>query len=263
MTRHSARYLLSHFPLLWRVSLTELRSRYAGSVLGWGWAILTPLLFLSIYAVVYLVIFRVRVPGLAPAEYVLMIFSGLVPFLATSEALNNGVGAVVANRSALSNTVFPIDLAPAKAVVLSQVPTIVGFAVVLVALPIVGHLSWTVVLLPVVWLLHNLALIGLNWLLSLVNLVFRDLPNLVGLALMVVMVISPIAYTPDMVPAGLRGLFMLNPFAHFVVAYQSVLIFGRVPSLGDWGILGGISLGLFWLGGHFFSRAKRVLIDYV
>src|SRR5262245_54875470 len=120
--RHSAKGLVTHRWLLWPVRRNGLKSRYAGSVVGQGWAVLTPILLLGISGVVYLVIFRVQVPGLSPVQYVLMIFAGLVPFLMTSEALTLGVNSVVANRSVLNNTVFPIDLAPPKSVLLAQIP---------------------------------------------------------------------------------------------------------------------------------------------
>src|SRR5262249_12954536 len=96
----------------------------------------------GIYAVVYLVVLRVEVPGLSPVQYVLLIFAGLVPFLMTAEALTLGVTAVVANRSVLNNTVFPIDLAPAKSVLLAQMPMVVGLMTILVALGLTGTISW-------------------------------------------------------------------------------------------------------------------------
>ena len=260
---HSAKLMLSHRHVLWRVAVTELKSRHAGSILGTGWAILTPLAFVAIYAVVYLVIFKIRVTGLSSAQYVLMIFCGLVPFLMTSDALSGGVGAVAANRAVLANTVFPIDLAPVKAVLLSQVSMVVGFTIVLLALPFVGTVRWTLALLPLVWGLHVMGLIGLTWALSLVNLVFRDLPNLINLILLVVMIISPIAYAPDMVPEELRFLILLNPFAYFVLAYQQLVIFGRLPSPGTSLVIVGLSVALFSVGGYFFGRAKWVFVDYV
>jgi len=228
-----------------------------------GWAVLTPLLLLGIYAVVYLVVLRVEVPGLSPVQYVLLIFAGLVPFLMTAEALTLGVTAVVANRSVLNNTVFPIDLAPAKSVLLAQMPMVVGLMTILVALGLTGTISWAVLLLPVVWGLHVIALIGLTWILSLVNLVFRDLQNLIGLVLLVLMVVSPIVYTMDMVPPRLRPLVTLNPFAYFVTAYQVIVVFGRLPSWPHCLALVAMSVGIFAFGSYFFASAKRVLIDYV
>ncbi len=259
---HSGRYLFSHHRILWRVTKNELAARYAGSVFGIGWALLTPLVMIAIYAVVYLVIFQVQVPGLSPGRYVLFIFAGLVPFLMTSEALSTGVTSVIANRAVLTNTLFPIDLAPPKAVLLSQVTMMVGIGTILLALPFVGTLSWTLVLLPVVWGLHVMALTGAVWVLSLVGLVFRDLQNLVHLLLLIMIIASPIAYTPAMVPRGLMPLLIVNPFAYFVTAYQHVLVVGTLPRWWQTVVLLVMSVGLFALGGHFFARAKRALIDY-
>ena len=94
---HSGRYLLSHRGILWRVTRNELAARYAGSLIGMRWVILYPLVVIAIYAVVYLLIFRVQVPNLSPAQYVLHVIAGLSPFLMTSEALSAGVSSVVAN----------------------------------------------------------------------------------------------------------------------------------------------------------------------
>jgi lipopolysaccharide transport system permease protein len=260
---HSGQYLKTHHRLLWRITRNELTSRYAGSVFGLGWAVLTPLMMLGIYAIVYLLIFRVHVPGLSSGRYVLFIFSGLVPFLMTSEALSFGVVSVVANKAVLSNTVFPIDLAPAKAVLLSQITMVVGVAVILVAAIAGRTLPWTIVLLPVLWALHLMALTGLLWILSLINLVFRDLPNLINLAMMMIMVLSPIAYTPEMVPPSLKPVLLLNPMAYFVVAYQRTMILGTLPGPGSMLVLATMSVGLFVIGGYFFARVKPVFIDYV
>ena len=71
-------------------------------------------------------------PGSSAWEYVIFIFSGLVPYLMTAEALVTGVTSVIANKSVLNNTVFPIDLAPVKAVLTSQATMLVGMTVTLV-----------------------------------------------------------------------------------------------------------------------------------
>ena len=118
-------------------------------------------------------------------------------------------------------------------------------------------------LLPAVWLLNVLWLIGVNWFLGLLNVVFRDLQNLISSVLMIMFVVSPIAFTPDMVPSGTRALLALNPFAYFVVAYQQIIMLGIWPSLGHSIVLVVMSLGTFALGSWFFTRTKHVVIDYV
>ena len=259
---HSAKYLVSHFGLLLRVCRTELAARYAGSLFGVGWAVLAPLAILAVYAVVYLYIFAVRPTEMTPLQYVLYIFAGLVPFLMMAEALSGGVTAVVANKSVLNNTVFPIDLAPVKPVLMSQTISLVGFMTIIALLATTQRLVWTVILLPVVWASQLLFLIGVNWVISMIHVVFRDLQYVIGILLMIMLIASPIAYSPDMVPGSLKPLILLNPFAYFVIAYQHVLVLGTAPSFWEWTALFGLSMGAFGLGGWIFASGKRTLIDY-
>lgn len=245
-----------------RVTRSELTARFAGSVLGIGWAVLTPALLLTIYALVYLVIFRVRAPGLEPSEYVILIFCGLVPFLMTSESLMGGVISVTSNRAILSNTVFPIDLAPVKAVLLSQVTMVVGMAIVLASLLYLGKLHVYLAFVPVLWFLHVATLIGVIWILSLANLVLRDLQNLMGILVMLMMIISPIAYTPEMVPAAMKILLLANPMSYFIIAYQSLIVYGQLPAAHIVIAIAAMSVVSFGVGGWFFIRAKRALVDY-
>jgi lipopolysaccharide transport system permease protein len=261
--KHSAGYLVTHRGLLLRVARTELAARYAGSLLGLGWAILAPLSILGIYAAIYLVIFPFQPEGFSSGEYVLYIFCGLAPFLALAEAMSLGVGSVVANKSVLSNVIFPIDLVPAKAVLSAQVTMAVGMVILLVGTAATRTLSWTALLVPALWFLFALALIGLVWVLSLLNIVFRDLQNLVTMLLMILLIASPFAYTPEMVPDSLEWVILLNPFAYFVIGFQKLWVLGELPSLFQSTVILALSLGGFFAGGWFFARSKSVLIDYV
>lgn len=249
--------------MLIRATLGDLKTRYAGSLLGIGWSILTPFVLLVIYAVIYLVIFRVRVPNLTPVTYVLLIFSGLVPFLMTNEAITSAVSSIVANRAILANTVFPVDLLPVKSVLSSQITMLVGMLAILIGLIFIGDITWAVLLLPAIWFFHIIAIIGFAWILSLANLALRDISNIITLGMVVVMVTTPIAYTREMVPANLKFLLFLNPLAYFVLAYQDILVMGRVPEL--WTIIFIIvfSTGFFLLGGWVFHRMKQVMLEYV
>ncbi len=261
--KHSGSYLLSHLALLLRVTRSEITSRFAGSLLGIGWWALNPLLLLAVYATIYLLVLKVQAPNLSKSAYVVLIFTGIVPFLMSSEALLSGVSSVVANKAVLSNTVFPVDLVPIKVVLLSQVTMACGMTVVLIATLPLGRASFALVLFPAIWLLHIVFLVGLVWVLSLVNLVFRDLQNIMGIVTMYLMIASPIGYTPEMVPPSMKLLLTLNPLAHFIVAYQDIVVFGRLPGADQMVTLTVMSLTTFLVGGAFFARAKRTLIDYV
>jgi lipopolysaccharide transport system permease protein len=262
-SRHSGALLFTHRKLLLRVTRNELASRYAGSVLGLAWAIVSPALFLGIYAVVYLYIFRTRATGLTTSQYALYIITGLVPYIVTAEALSLGVSSVVANKSVLSNVVFPIDLVPPKAVALAQQTMVVGTAAVVVGSIVFGTMSWYLLLAPVIWALQTLTLIGAAWFLSLLNVLVRDLTHAIAIFLVIMLIASPIAYTPAMVPSKLKFILAANPFAYFVVAYQQVIVLDQPPTHRQIAGLVLIPVVFFGLGGWFFAKAKRALIDYV
>ena len=263
MRQRASRFLLTHRRQLWRTTRTEIHARYAGSLLGTSWIVLAPVLLLAIYGVVYLAIYGVDVEGMTSAEYMLYIFAGLVPYLTTAEALTQGANSIASNRSLLMNTVFPIDLAPVRAVLTALPIAVAGFSIILVGAAAVGTLHWTAALLPVVLMLQVLALIGLNWFLSLVAVVARDVLYVITIVLVMLLVLSPIAYTPSMVPSEWRFVLAINPFAWFVLAYQEILILGTVPRALLWVGIAVAGLGLFVAGDRFFSWGKRVAMDYV
>jgi lipopolysaccharide transport system permease protein len=249
--------------LLLRSVRTELSTRYAGSLLGVGWIVLTPALLLGVYGVVYLEVFKVRGPSMSSSQFILYIFAGLVPYLVTAEAIGASVGSVTSNTSMLSNSVYPMDLLPARAVLSAQPVMLVGLVVIVVGDIFVGSLSWTIVLVPIIWALQIIGLIGLAWLLALFHVVFRDLQNLIAVLLMVLLVASPIAYTPETVPDSARLLLYLNPFAYFVIAYQRTLVTGELPTLFESVMLVGCALGIFALGNRAFRGGRAFVTDNV
>ncbi len=260
---HPASYLPTHHRQLLRVARTDLRTRYAGSMLGVSWAFLTPVLMLAVNALVYSLVLKIAPANMSRLQYVLYIFSGLVPYIMTSEAVSQGVSSILSSRAVWSNTVFPVDLAPVKAVLLSQVTMTTGMTILLAIAVYTHGLSASLIALPLIWLLHVTALVGLNWIISMVNLIVRDLQNVIGFLMMMLMIGTPIAYTREMVPAELQFVVTFNPLAWFVRAYQETIALGRFPDATTFAVMGGIALAFFGLGGLFFSRVKPVMLDHV
>jgi lipopolysaccharide transport system permease protein len=241
---------------------SELRYRTAGTSFGLLWLVLTPLLLLTAYSIVYLVIFRVRPAHMTEIQYVAYLFCGLVPFLALSEAMLAGLGSLSASQALLSSTVFPAEILPLRAVIASQSGFAAGILLLLVAAIWVGKPTVFWLLLIPLAILQVLFAVGLAWILSITNLVLRDLQHVMSFVITLLMVLSPIAYTPEMLPAALRPLIWMNPFAYFVLAYQQLLMHGTPPSAWQMAALTGLGLGVYHLGYAFFSRMRSVVADY-
>lgn len=227
-----------------------------------GWSIIYPLIFLSLYAVVYILILRIKLQLFTPFEYVLLIFSGLIPFLGFSEALSTGVGSVISNRGLIKNTLFPIELIPVKAVLASSVTMMVGLVTLLAILFLRGHFHLTQLMIPIIIILQLIFTIGIVWLLSALNVFFQDLGQLIGIIVLFLMLVSPIAYTLDMVPESLLPLMYPNPLFYMIMLYRGSIIVNEIP----WDLFfmfSIISATTFAVGYYVFSRLKPLFADYV
>lgn len=243
--------------------LNDIRQRYVGSLLGVFWVFLFPMLQLCIYAGLYTVIFRVRVPGLSEWGYVLLVFSGLVPLLAFNEIITASTSSLSANRNLLLNTVFPAELIPLRAAISAHIPSVFGLGITFVLGLVLGRTGWEAfILVPIVWILLVMFSVGLGWLLSLLSLVAKDIQHGLSLITMLMIVLSPFAYTPEMVPQLLKPIIYLNPLSYFVMTFQQIICYGRWPDFIPFS--GAIALGVtsFVFGYLIFQKAKRVFFDY-
>ena len=241
----------------------DIRQRYVGSAFGSFWVFLFPIMQLGIYAGLYNFIFKVRVSGLNDMGYVLLVFSGLVPLMAFNESLTASTSSLSANKNLLLNTVFPAELIPLRAALSAHVTSLIGLAITLLLGFVLGRTSWqAIIFVPVFWVLLLMFSLGIGWMFSLFSLVARDIQHLLGLVMMLLFIMSPFAYTPDMVPVALRPIIYLNPLSYFVLTFQKLICYGTLPDPFD--ACGAIILGLgsFFGGFTVFQRAKYVFFDY-
>lgn len=241
----------------------DVRQRYTGSVFGSLWAVLYPLLNLGIYAALYTVVFKVRPAGLTEWGYVVLVFSGLVPLMAFNEALTAATSSLSSNKNLLLNTVFPAELIPLRAAIAAQVTSLIGLIITLILGFVLGRTSWQAILLvPVFWVLLLMFAMGIGWMFSLFSLVARDIQHGLGLVIMLLFVLSPFAYTPEMVPTTLKLFVYMNPLSYFVLTFQQLICYGTWPDLVP--ATGAVLLGLgsFFVGFSVFQRAKYVFFDY-
>jgi lipopolysaccharide transport system permease protein len=248
--------------VLLRTLRSEFRLKYAGSALGAAWYVLAPLMLMGLYAVVYLAIFKVRPASMTGTDYVLYVFSGLIPFLGFSDSLASGSASLARNKAVLLSTVFPAELAPLRAVCVSQGAAAVGLALTVTLALGLGKLSPALMLLPLVWLALALFVSGIVWVLALASLVIRDIQPALAIASLALLIASPIGYTPDMVPRALAPLLYLNPLSSYVISFQDIIVFGRAPDPVVLAMAVALGILSFSFGYWVFQKAKRVFFDY-
>jgi lipopolysaccharide transport system permease protein len=257
------RSIWRHRELLFGTLVVELRSTYAGSVLGLSWVVVAPLMLMIIYASVYLLIFRVTLPGLRPIDYVFLTSTGLAAFVTFGNSLGAGTNSVLRNKQVLLNAVFPAELLPVRAVLTACPPLVFGGLVLMALSPIFGQGGWKVLLVPVIALFQIMFMCGVAWILSLLTLLIRDIQHLIQYVTTVLLIVTPIGFTINMVPAGIALMVKLNPLAYYVLSYQALIVFDRWPEPKDMAVIVVMSTTTFLAGYWIFQKAKFAFYDYV
>src|SRR5579875_3248140 len=252
-----ARLLGRHRQVLAATTRVELEKRYSGSLLGRAWIVLYPVLWLAIYLFVYLVVFKVRYRSYSTLDYVVYIFSGLVPYIAVMEAVTAGVVSVKQNLHLVRNIILP-----ARAVGMALVSEVVGLAMLLALDLASGSGSPRLAVLPLALAIEATYLLGVAMFLAPLGVLFPDVGYFTNLLVLFVLFVSPIAFKPAALPVGYHFIVWANPVYYLLLPFR----LATLPATGwDWASLlaaGAIALVTYFVGAAFFARAKPHLVDY-
>jgi lipopolysaccharide transport system permease protein len=253
--------------LLWRLTQREVVGRYRGSLLGWGWSLLNPLLMLGVYTFVFSTVFKARWPDLQQAGslgFAVNLFAGLIVFNLFSECVGKAPTLVLNEPSYVTKVVFPLELLSAVAVGAAGFHACTSLLVLAVfKLIATGTIPTTALWLPLVWLPLVLGCLGLCWLLSALGVYLRDLPQLVSVGLSVLMFLSAVFYPISALPLRWQPLLLANPLVLVIEQTRRVLVRGEHPTLSY--LLLGIPAAVLAceLGFRLFQKARRGFADVI
>lgn len=251
--------------LIGNLTQRELKSRYKRSVLGWLWSLLNPASTLLIYTVVFGTILRIEPPVAGNGHtksFAIFLFAALVIWNFFNVVITGSMGALIGAGGLLKKVYFPPEC-PGIANALTALSQTAIEALILVAvLAVVGNLSWTVLFFPYLIALLVLFSLGIGLVLSLLNVYFRDINYLVGIALSLLFYGTPIVYpfsllVQNAVPMWIQTIVRANPLTQFVGASQQIFYLQEVPSLARLGGLTAVSLLTFIAGWAIFSAKSR------
>jgi lipopolysaccharide transport system permease protein len=168
------------------------------------------------------------------------------------------------HRNFIKKLVFPVETLPVNLVVSGLVTEFFGLLLFLAALFLIrGSLPWTAIYLPFAIIPQILLTAGLAWFLSALAVFVRDLGQVIGYLLTVLMFLTPIFYPEKAVPAAAAGLMMFNPIYVLVRAYRATLLEGRAPDFGALAVLGAASLLVLILGHAWFYKLRKSFPDLI
>ena len=257
--------LLRNRELWWRLSEREVIGRYRGSILGWGWSLLTPLMMLGVYTFVFSTVFKARWGDLEQAGslgFAINLFAGLITYNIFAECATEAPTLILNNTNYVTKVIFPLETLSAVSVsaalfhACTSTLVLLGFELIAVQ-----QVPLTVLLLPLVWLPFLLGCLAMSWLVSALGVFLRDLGQLIGVMVSMLMFMSAVFYPLSALPPALQTVLGLNPLVVVIEQSRRVLVQGVAPSL-SYVVLGFVvMLGLCELSYRLFNKARRGFAD--
>jgi len=256
------RTLVRYRALIRSLVSRELKARYRGSVLGFLWSFVNPLLLLLTYTVVFTLILPVgKTPRMEP--YYLFFFCGLLPWTWFSSSLAESASVLIAGGNLIKKVLFPAEVLPAVTVLANLAHFLFGLPILLAFLAWEGRITPTILLLPLPILVQLVLTLGCSLFLAALTVHFRDIGNILAHVLQLWFFATPVLYDVEILQGTLRQLLRLNPMGHVVIAYQQILFHGYFD---HWrGLAAALLAGLVALsvGAFVFDRLRDTFAEGV
>jgi lipopolysaccharide transport system permease protein len=243
----------------------DLRARYAGSALGAAWSLAHPLAQLALFTFVFSMVIGLRGdPRWPGVGFAVVLFAGLLPWLAVSDAIQRSASAFTDNATLIKKAAFPTESLVVSTVIASLLHTLVGAVVLLGVIAVAHHIAPAgFVVLLVALPLQLLLTVGLSLTAATLNVFFRDVGQALNLLLMLWFYLTPIVYPEHLVPDPWRAWLAWNPLTTLVDLYRHAFLGGipqwpeRVLVLAAW------STVAMLVGSAVFSGLKHHLAEQV
>lgn len=232
----------------------DLKGRYKGSVLGFLWTFINPLLQLLVYTMVFSVILKSGIPN-----YYLHLFVALVPWIFFASSLTTGAKLVLDQKNMIKKIYFPREVLPVAYTLSSFCNMLFSFLIIFLVIAVMRlgvNLPALLWLIPVM-LIQLVLVLGMNLITSAVTVYIRDLEHIMGVVSMAWMYLSPVVYGIDFIDQSWQRLYLLNPMAPLILSYRNILYYHTAPELKHLGIALALSLVILAIGMLTFSRLQR------
>jgi lipopolysaccharide transport system permease protein len=244
--------------LVWR----DVSVRYKQSVLGILWALLTPLVTMLIFSILFGRVAKIPTDGI---PYPIFSYAGLLPWLFFAQSLQRATVSMVAERNLLTKIYFPRLIVPMAATLAPLVDMLIASSILFVMML---HYDLTptlhsIYLLPLCVFWAWLTAVGVGTWLSALNVYFRDVGQLIPFFVQVWMYASPVVYPASLIAPKLQWLYALNPMMGVIEGFRAALLGQSGPSGPLVFVSATASVVLFVTGVLFFKRMERSFADVV
>lgn len=256
--------LVKYQSLIRQLAKREVSSRYRGSVMGFFWTLLNPLLMLTIYTFIFGYVFKARWGdmNLGDGGFALTLFCGLIVHGVFAECINRAPTLISSNVNYVKKVVFPVEILPWVTIYAAFFHALMSFLVLLIfSLIVNGNIPITALWLPVVLAPYVIFLVGCLWLFSALGVYLSDIQQLMGVMTTALLFLSPVFYPISALPEILQGWIYLNPLTLIMEQSREVLLWGHNPDFKLLFLYSIVALAISIFGFVLFQKSRRGFAD--
>jgi len=248
--------------IIMTMAIREIQTRYAGTLAGFVWSIVNPLMMILVFWFVFSVGFKVKPMGNVP--FIVVFLCGLIPWTMFNETLLANTNSVTGNVHLVKKMVFPTEILPMVNLVASLISHGIMLAILIVVL-LFSKIPFSIYNLQFLYYLVALSvfILGLGWFFSAINVFYRDVGQIMAVVLNMWFWITPIVWLIEIIPPDYQYIIKLNPIYYIVEGYRSSFIY-HVPFWHNFQLgvyFWGITLVSFIVGGVVFRKLKPEFAD--
>lgn len=255
--------------LIHQLLIREIQSRYRGSLMGFVWSIVTPLLMLAMYTFVFQYVFKARwdVTTLVGGEetqlpFALVLFLGLIIHGLIADTFSRSPGLILQNVNFVKKVIFPLEILPWVNLFSALFHFFISFGLLLIfALITLRGLPLEALYLPLILLPYFLLLLGLGWFLAALGVFLRDIEHVMGTLTSLTLFLSPVFFSVERLPPAIQTILWLNPIAVIVENARTVLLYGKMPDFFALGVYSLCALFVAIAGYWSFQKLKPGFAD--
>lgn len=245
--------------LLWVFCKRDLKGRYTQTILGLGWVLLTPLITVGVFVIVFGVMVKIPTDGLPTIMFYLV---AVIPWYAFMNVLNPSVQMIEGNAGLITKVYFPRMLLGGSYALGAAVDFLIAYTFLITPFAI-AYGVWTIqllVVMPILLLCTLMIGLGVGLMLAPVNAKYRDVKHFVPLALQLFYYSTPAIYPVSAVPSWAKPWYAVNPLSLVITGYRDAMQ-GHWPSLTTLSTLCGMAIVCLGVGMVVFQRLDRQVVD--
>lgn len=253
--------------LILQLTKHDILGRYKGSIMGVVWSLIHPIVLLTIYTFVFSVVFKARWGAdlhETKVQFAILLFAAMIIHGIFAETLIKAPQLILNNINYVKKIIFPLEVLPVVTLVSVLFNGLISYLVLILFFLITNeYLNWTIVFYPLILLPFLFLTLGFAWLLACLGVYLRDVTQIIGVIMTVLMFASPVFYPLSALPDFIKSWILINPLTFIIEQSREVIIFGNTPCWTGLMTYSTISLIVFWLGYFMFQKSRNGFSDVI